>query len=142
MSTCKIQIHENGSIYGEAKIEADDDAFWVDGIEVDEVFHQEVSADLERAIATWYFDFDAEIFVLRPLVTTDPVSLELSISSGDLLTILDLPVPCVIKVDDQEFAMSDPEDTTFELVLDFPGTYALKVESWPYQNKSWEVTAV
>ena len=139
MSICKLQIEENGCIYGEMKIEAVDDALWVDGIVVDETFYQEVAADLWLAINTWYFDFQTETFINRPPITAEPNKLTLAADGIDSIVIAGLPIPCTVIVDEQEFEV---EDGGFEFAVDFPGTYQITLTMFPYIDKTFEVIAI
>jgi hypothetical protein len=147
MPIYKIQIKENGEIFGCQKIESMDDAFWVDGIEVDEAFFQIVSSDLWQAINTYYFDFVSETFIARPEMEADHSQSEISeqpsidADSLDSVTFEPLPVPCVVKIDNQEFILDDPADPVFEFSTPVAGTYIITAEKFPYKLKSWTVEA-
>lgn len=82
----------------------------------------------------YYHDLAADTVLERPVMTA-----ELS-HAGNTITIDNLPIPCSITVDGTPYEMTDPEDTTFEWVAVMAGTYEIVVESWPYQEKRWEVT--
>jgi hypothetical protein len=148
MPIYKIQIKENGEIFGYQKIESIDDAFWIDGIEVEQEFYDLVAADLWLAINTYYFDFVTETFIARPEMEADHSQSEVSeypsidADSLDSVTFEPLPVPCVVKVDDQEFILDDPNDPIFEFSTPVAGTYIITAEQFPYKPKSWTVEAV
>jgi hypothetical protein len=147
MSIYKIQINENGSIFGYQEIEANDDAFWVDGIEVEQWFYDLVVADLRHAINTYYFDFIAETFVARPEMEADHSQSEISEQPSiaadgiDLVIFEPLPIHCVVKIDNQEFILDDPADPVFEFSTPVAGTYIITAEKFPYKLKSWTVEA-
>jgi hypothetical protein len=142
MPTYKIQIKEDGQIEGCQKIEAENDAFWVDGISITEEAYLVVVADLKHAIDTRYFDFQTEIFIGRPEINAEPNKLTLLADGIDSVAITDLPIPCTVKVGNDTHQLSDPEDTTFEFTTDTVGTFTVTVEQFPYITKSWEIEAV
>ena len=66
-------------------------------------------------------------------------TLTLEANGLDSVSILGLPTPCTIKIDDNVYEVEDGE---FEFTTDLPGTYKIKAESFPYLPKEWEVTAI
>jgi hypothetical protein len=137
MPICKIQIKENGEIFGYQKIESIDDAFWIDGIEVEQEFYDLVAADLWLAINTYYFDFVTETFIARPEMGVTPNKLTIFADGEDLFILTGLPTPCTVTVDNTY----EIDDGEFGFPTTIPGTYKVKVESFPYITKEWEVVA-
>jgi hypothetical protein len=138
MFTCKIQIKESGEIESCQQIYANDDAFWVDGIEVEQWFYDLVVVDLWQAINTYYFDFYTETFVARPEMGVTPNKLTIFADGEDLFILTGLPTPCTVTVDNNTYEIDDGE---FGFPTTIPGTYKVKVESFPYITKEWEVVA-
>lgn len=54
----------------------------------------------------------------------------------DGMTLRDLPTPCTIHIGAQAYPCND---TVAELEFEHPGTYTVRVESWPYLDKEFEV---
>lgn len=54
----------------------------------------------------------------------------------DGLTLTDLPSPGTLHIDGAAYPY---EDSTVELEFDHPGTYKVRVESWPYLDKEFTV---
>jgi hypothetical protein len=134
----KIQIEENGKIAGYLKIEATDDAFWIDGIEVVQWFYDLVADNLWQAITTYYFDFVTETFIARPEAPTEPNKLTIIANGDDLFILTGLPIPCTVTVDNNTYEIDDGE---FGFPTTISGIYKVKVESFPYITKEWEVIA-
>lgn len=57
-----------------------------------------------------------------------------TISGGKLTK---LPAPCTIRINDQTY---ECVDTTADLSFEFPGTYTVTVESFPYLDWTTEIT--
>ena len=51
-------------------------------------------------------------------------------------TLVALPVPCWIEIGEHTYPCIEP---TAELEFDQPGTYTVRVTSWPYQDKEFTV---
>ncbi|MFC4340924.1 hypothetical protein [Cupriavidus numazuensis] len=49
-----------------------------------------------------------------------------------------LPVPCTIHIDSDAYPCSE---VTAELSFPYAGTFAVRVEAWPYLDAAFEVTA-
>jgi len=59
--------------------------------------------------------------------------------SSDSISVRNLPIPSVIKIDNNSYEVPDGE---FEFTTDLAGTYKIKAESFPYLDKEWEVVAI
>ncbi|MEI2416225.1 hypothetical protein V8Z80_08575 [Orrella sp. JC864] len=68
----------------------------------------------------------AEAVVARP---SNPARLE-----G--LVLVDLPAPCRIDIDGQEY---ECDDTRAELEFSVPGTFRVMVRAWPYLDKEFTI---
>jgi hypothetical protein len=55
--------------------------------------------------------------------------------SGYILT--NLPIPSTIRIGSEEFLVEDGE---LEMAFDLPGTYTINVDSFPFQDATFEVT--
>lgn len=87
---------------------------------------------------THYFDLINTIRP-RPEITAELNQEVLLANSQDFIIISGLPIPCTIKIDDQEFQVDDGE---FEISTDMSGVYKITCEAWPHIQKAWEVEAV
>lgn len=54
----------------------------------------------------------------------------------DGMTLRDLPTPGTIHIGDAQYPYDEP---AVELEFEHPGTYTVRVESWPYLDKEFEV---
>lgn len=78
---------------------------------------------------------DMEFYILNETVTPRPTFSE-SISGT---TISGLPIPTTVLVEGIPYTITDG---SAELVFSLPGTYKIKLSSFPYQDKEVEVTQV
>jgi hypothetical protein len=137
MPIYKIQIKANGQIEGYQKIFAEEESFLVDGIEVNELFFNEVSRDLSAAINNWRFYSGR--FIRRPNMSCVFSKKTISADGTDTITITNIPAPAIIIIDEQAEETSMGELT---FTVDLPGTYIIKIECFPYITKEYTVTAV
>lgn len=79
--------------------------------------------------STHYIDITAD----PPVVIERPV--QSTTLAGNALT--NLPIPATLYINNEAYAIDDGEA---ELNILLPGTYRLRVESWPYQDWECEVT--
>lgn len=145
MPIYKMSVYDNGMIHSVHDLSylSDWDAAGHEGYIIDDHAEAEAMlADLADYSARRWYDIDNDVLLDRPVLEIEPVKLLLNMDSGDTLVIHNLPIPCTVKIDGQEYHMDDPEDTTFECVIDHPGTYEVRVEAWPYQDKTWEVEVI
>lgn len=129
------------------EIFGEDDAFWIDGIEVEKRFYDLVSADLLAAINQYRFDFQTETFVARPAITATPNKLQMTADGIDTFVLTGLPIGCKITISDTNAETDDIVETVGEdgeigFPTAIPDTYQVTAELWPYQSKTWEVTAI
>ena len=84
-----------------------------------------------------HYKVDEEELAQRP--KNEPLSRG-SITADDIDTyrISDLPIPCIVNVDDQPYEIDDGE---FEFSTSMPGTYVIDINHWPYMPFRAEVTA-
>lgn len=54
----------------------------------------------------------------------------------DGMTLRDLPTPGTIHIGDAQYPYDEP---TVDLEFEHPGTYKVRVESWPYLDKEFDV---
>lgn len=85
-----------------------------------------------------YFNTALTTISLRPEMPASISALTLEANGIDSVSILGLPIPCTINIDDNTYEVEDGE---FEFTTDLPGIYKIKAESFPYLPKEWEVTA-
>jgi hypothetical protein len=52
-------------------------------------------------------------------------------------TLSDLPIPSTVRIGSEEFLVEDGE---LEMTFDLPGTYTINVDSFPFQDATFEVT--
>ena len=55
---------------------------------------------------------------------------------ADGQTLLNVPVPCVVWVNDTKY---ECDENTIDLEFDQPGTYVIRVQSWPYLDAEFEI---
>jgi hypothetical protein len=86
----------------------------------------------------FYFDLINTIRP-RPTIEAEPNQTTLQANNGSSVTINNLPIPCTVRVDAEEFTVDDGE---FEFSVDVQGLYTVTVDAFPYISKSWEVMAL
>lgn len=93
----------------------------------------------ECNLYTDYVSLETREVTPRPTITVEPGKTTILADGNDLFVLTGLPVPCVVKVDADAYEITDGE-FGFNTIL--PGIYTVKVESFPYITRTWEVTAV
>jgi hypothetical protein len=57
--------------------------------------------------------------------------------NGYILT--NLPIPSTVRIGSEEFLVEDGE---LDMTFDLPGTYTINVDSFPFQDATFEVTVI
>ena len=86
---------------------------------------------------TYYYDL-ANSLVPRPEITAALNKASMFADGLDSIIISGLPVPCELEIEEVTY---DVPDGDFEFTTTLAGTYTIIARSFPYLEKSWEVTA-
>lgn len=88
-------------------------------------------------------DFDLHYVVegeraARPAFPVDFDKTEILADDTDVATMSGLPQPCVVKVDGEEYIVSDG---VLEISSPMPATYVVEIDHWPYLPYRTEIVA-
>lgn len=91
-----------------------------------------IAANKEHFPGTWVDgDWrDQQVYVLSGKVKPRPENTARLVGSQ----LVNVPVPSTIHIDDAEYPCDEP---TVDLEFPQPGTYKIRVEAWPHQDKEF-----
>lgn len=105
------------------------------------VFQQTISGDpayvllptaAEAGLELHIGDYGPEHRVVDGEVSLRPASP----ATLDGLTLTNLPAPCTIRINSEEYGCAE---STATLSFDQPGTYLVTIEAWPYLDKEFSI---
>jgi hypothetical protein len=89
--------------------------------------HKSIETVISYNTDTYFIDVQNSEIIPRP---ENPTTI-----NGYILT--NLPVPSTVRIGTEEFLVEDGE---LEMAFDLPGTYTINVDSFPFQDATFEVT--